>query len=490
MKSTKILSTMLVSILAISLASCGNKESTDIGYDGSEVEITLVTTASETKLKPIIDAAIADFNVDYPNIHVTHNHADGYDTLRDNISKQLSVDSQPDIAYCYADHVALYNKSKKVITLDEYIDDKDIGFTQEQKDDFIPAFYDEGKKIEANGKMYCLPFLKSTEVLFYNKTFFDQNNLKVPTTWDEMETVCTQIKGIEPTATPLGYDSAANWFITMCEQGNYPYTVNDASQGYFLFDNTDTKAFVKRFCEWYQKGYVTTQNIYGGYTSGLFKTENKISTKTGKMVTRALMCIGSSAGASNQCPTKNEDGSYPFEVGVAQIPQLDVNHPKVISQGPSLCIFKHNGSDSDQRTVASWLLVKSLLTNKQFQIDFALASGYVPSIKSVKDYTITANGVTTEVWNDSLKARDGNANLAQSAIYFAQQQSENFFTSPAFVGSSSARDSAETLLSGCMSKSVTVDNDVVTNKTSEEITSIINQAFADQLEICKYNAGL
>ena len=42
-------------------------------------------------------------------------------------------------------------------------------------------------------KFYSLPFNKSTEVLYYNKTFFEENNLTVPTTWDEMEEVSNKI---------------------------------------------------------------------------------------------------------------------------------------------------------------------------------------------------------------------------------------------------------------------------------------------------------
>ena len=51
-----------------------------------------------------------------------------------------------------------------------------------------------------------LPFNKSTDVLIYNKTFFDENNLSVPTTWDEMEQVSKQIKELTGNAA-LGFDA-------------------------------------------------------------------------------------------------------------------------------------------------------------------------------------------------------------------------------------------------------------------------------------------
>ena len=58
--------------------------------------------------------------------------------------------------------------------------------TQEQIDDFIAGYYNEGKQFE-DGKMYTLPFSKSTEVLYYNKTFFDAHGLQLPKTWDDLD---------------------------------------------------------------------------------------------------------------------------------------------------------------------------------------------------------------------------------------------------------------------------------------------------------------
>ena len=71
--------------------------------------------------------------------------------------------------------------------------------------------------------MYTLPMSKSTEVLYYNKTFFDANGLTPPTTWDEMEALCNKIVEIDPYSIPLGYDSENNWFITMTEQLKTPW---------------------------------------------------------------------------------------------------------------------------------------------------------------------------------------------------------------------------------------------------------------------------
>ena len=167
----------------------------------------------------------------------------GYDDVRDQISTEITVGNQPNIAYCYPDHVALYNLAKAVTTLDGLIDSEItvtradgsteiLGLTQAQKDDFIAGYYKEGQQF-GDGAMYTMPLSKSTEVLYYNKTFFDANGLTVPATWAELETVCAKIKEIDPDSIPLGYDSEANWFINMCEQYQSPYT--SATGDHYLF---------------------------------------------------------------------------------------------------------------------------------------------------------------------------------------------------------------------------------------------------------------
>ena len=431
------------------------------GYDGSAVTITFYNTMG-SNLRTVLDAYIVEFNKLYPNITVEVTQVGNYDDVREQISTEITVGNQPNIAYCYPDHVALYNLAQAVTQLDSLIDSditvaradgttEILGLTDEQKADFIEGYYNEGKQF-GDGLMYTMPLSKSTEVLYYNKTFFEENNLTVPTTWDELEAVCAQIKAIDPNSIPLGYDSEANWFITMCEQYNSPYT--SASGDHFLFNNEQNRAFVKKFNEWYQKGYLTTQTLYGAYTSGLFVSTDEV---------KSYMSIGSSAGATHQRPAANSDGSYPFEVGIATIPQVDANNAKVISQGPSLCIFQ---KDNPQEVIASWLFVKYLTTTVEFQAEFAMASGYVPVLKSVGENPVYAEYIANA---------DGGNYIAALSAKVCLEQEHAYYTSPAFNGSSAARDQVGALLTKCLPMTGDVDGQIAT-------------AFEDAVAECEYNS--
>ena len=282
--NTKLTAVLGLTVAAV-LAGCTtggteSKENPVEAYNGEAVTITFYHTMSATNLQPALNAAIEDFNKLYPNIKVKHESIGSYNDVRDQIKTEISVGAQPNLAYCYPDHVALYNQAKAVRTLDDFINsdieqvDADgtktkLGLTDEQKADYIDGYYTEGQAF-GDGKMYTLPFSKSTEVLYYNKTFFDEHKLTVPTNWDELEAVARQIKAIEPASIPLGYDSEGNWFITMAEQFGNDYTqAVDKISDRFTFDNAGNKELIKEISGWYKDGLVTTQTLYGSYTSGL-----------------------------------------------------------------------------------------------------------------------------------------------------------------------------------------------------------------------------
>ena len=169
-------------------------------YDGSSVTITFWHTMGQDN-KALLEDAIARFNEVYPNIKVEHMSYGDYDEVFNQIRTKLTAGKQPNIAYCYPDHVATYNRSESVITLDELIANTNViessgemmGFTQAQLDDFIEGYYNEGKEY-GDGKMYSLPFQKSTEVLYYNKTVFEANGLEAPKTWDDVENAIKYFK--------------------------------------------------------------------------------------------------------------------------------------------------------------------------------------------------------------------------------------------------------------------------------------------------------
>ncbi|MBR5768368.1 MAG: extracellular solute-binding protein [Clostridia bacterium] len=435
-KTIALIMSFVMLMTCLLLSACGQGS----GSNGKQVTVVFYHTMG-ANLRTVLQKYIAAFNKIYPDIIIDEKSVGGYDDVRDQVITELQAGKQPAIAYCYPDHVATYLRSKKVVDLNTYINDPEVGLTEEQKNDFITGYYNEGTQFGDESKMYTLPFSKSTEVMYYNKTFFDNNGLQVPDHWfsngendvTSMDYVIRKIKEIEPTSVPLGYDSEANWFITLTEQLKTPYTAAaEDVEGRFLFVNDDNMAFCDKIREWYNSGLMTTQAIYNAYTSGLF---TNTSANEDGVVVHSYISIGSSAGATYQCPSALDDGTYPFEVGIAQIPQADASNKKVISQGPSICMLKQKDQAVND---AAWLFIKFLLTSSEFQAEFSMTSGYVPVLRSTFELD-----AYKEFLDGAKYTKDG---IAALSAKICMEQENNYFTSPAFVGSSDARDQVGELL--------------------------------------------
>ena len=487
----RIISSILLVVLLLTcvlgtLSSCKKKGAADDfvmpegGFD-TETPVEIVFYHSMgNNLKTHLESAIKRFNELYPNITVKHASYGDYDGVRDQIKTEISVGDQPNIAYCYPDHIALYNEAKAVQTLDVFINDETYGIDTSM---FVDAFYQEGR-VFGDDKTYSLPLAKSTEVIYYNKTFFEDNDLTVPTTWAEMEALCREIKEIDPDCIPLGYDSESNWFITMCEQYGSGYTSLEEGK-HFVFNNDKNKEFVQMFARWAGDYLVTTQKLSGSYTSALFTGEQYKDAETGEWVsptTKTYMCIGSTGGSTYQQPgvDKNTEGTpFNFQVGIAPIPQINPANPKVISQGPSLCIFK---KDNAQEVLASWLFVKFLCTDYQFLGNLSIQNGYAPAIKDMasKDQ-VYANWLAAV--GEGATDAELTENITAYAAKVALEQTHTFYTSPAFNGSSVARDQVGILMHLCLSKGKEK------GISDADLKAYIDKVFKDAVDECEYQAG-
>lgn len=488
--------TLIAGVLSLSsvmgLTACGgggpdySKEVPVEAYNGGEVTVTFHHTMGQ-KLQAQLTDAIAEFNEIYPNITIEDKKAAGnYDTLRNDLATKLTQKDTPTMAICYPDHVALYNKTKSVVSLDGYINStasvsradgttETLGYTTEQINDFVPAFYNEGKSY-GDGKMYTLPLYKSTEIMYYNKTFFDANNLTPPTTWDEMETTCAKIMEIEKARVtangidasnpanlkviPFGYDSESNWFITLAEQYGSEYTTAEGDE-HFTFNNETNRKFVEKLRGWYDKRYFTTQEIYKNYTSNLFIA-------TGENL-KCYMCIGSTGGSSYQVGELNS-GEYDFEIGVAPIPQVDPTNAKVIQQGPSACIFK---KENPQEVAAAWLFLKFLTTSTNYQGGVSMNTGYLPVIQSVQTNPNYANWLALP---DSVVGAAKNAYVQATTAKLAMKQMNNYFISAVFEGSSEARDQVGLLMQNCF----------VNDLGGKSVADFIKDKFDEVMDELKY----
>ena len=108
-----------------------------------------------------------------------------------------------------------------------------------------------------------------------------------------------------------------------------------------------------------------------------------------------------------------------------------------------------------------------LTTTVEFQAEFSMASGYVPVLKSVAEHPVYA---------DFLAKADGGSYISALSAKVCIEQEEAYYTSPAFNGSSTARDQVGNLLSKCL----TADD-------GGNVDNMIQKAFEEAVDECEYN---
>ena len=152
---------------------------------------------------------------------------------------------------------------------------------------------------------------------------------------------------------------------------------------------------------------------------------------------QCIFAIDSTAGATwigSKAPESDipEETKREFETVVLPIPQYDINNPKMISQGPSLCIF--NKEDS-QEVLATWLFAQYLLTNGT-QIGFSTTEGYVP---------VTSKAQDSDEYKEYLSRRGEDKEHYPVKIDAAKlviDNIENTFVTEVFNGSASLRQAS------------------------------------------------
>lgn len=160
-----------------SLVACSSKDNKQPEKEKSEIVTTIenpVTIefwhAMAGTNQEAVEKLVENFNSTIgaeKNITVKPVYQGQYTDLKTKTTAALKSGSVPAIAQAYPDWVAEYLQSGSVVELDPYINDETVGI--KDFDDIIESYREENSQYEG-GKFYSLPFNKSTEVLYYNKS--------------------------------------------------------------------------------------------------------------------------------------------------------------------------------------------------------------------------------------------------------------------------------------------------------------------------------
>ncbi len=466
-----ILLILCMALVLISFAGCHAKNkqaefSIPEGFDvekSYEISFWAKNDTNKTQVA-IYKKAVEDFQKIYPNIKVNLKYYTDYGRIYNDVITNIATNTTPNICITYPDHIATYLTGEDVVvpldTLMEHekygLGGSEVRFDAPKKDEITEKFLSECR---INGVTYAMPFMRSTEACYVNKTYVEKLGYTLPEilTWDFVWEVSEKAaekngEGIytlngQKVMIPFIYKSTDNMMIQMLKQQDGGYS---KSNGEILIFNDTTKSILQTVADNVEKGTFSTFK-YSSYPGNYFNAG------------QCIFAIDSTAGATwigSDAPLSDiaEESVVKFETVVKTIPQYDPEYPQMISQGPSMCLF--NKEDSGE-VIASWLFMQYLLSN-DVQINYSKTEGYVP---------VTDKARNSDTYKDYLskEGKDGEEHyyVKLQATKLLLNNTENTFITPVFNGSASLRNAA-----GAM-----IENVLLSVKRNE----VINDEYYDAL---------
>lgn len=419
----------------------------------------------------IYKKAIEDFTTLYPNITINLRLYTDYGRIYNDVITNIATRTTPNICITYPDHIATYLSGVNIVVpLDELFTDPSYGlagselaFDSPSQEEIVPKFLEECK---INDQYYAVPFMRSTEACYINKTYVEALGYTIPEelTWDFIWEVSeaamakddngNYLLNHQQVMIPFIYKSTDNFMIQMLRQKNAGYSTDG---GDVLLFNDTTRELLYTIAEHAKSRAFSTFKI-SSYPANFLNAG------------QCLFAIDSTAGATwmgSYAPLSDisEDKYVEFETVVMPIPQFDPSNPQMISQGPSICIFN---KEDPQEVLASWLFTQYLLSN-EVQIAYSETEGYVPVTSKAQDSSeyqdyLSRCGEDTDLHYD----------VKINASKLLLNNIDHTFVTPVFNGSASLRDAAGQLIENVtksMRRDETVD-DAYLDTMFEEVRTL------------------
>ncbi|NOU97028.1 extracellular solute-binding protein [Paenibacillus sp. LMG 31456] len=362
-----------ISMLAFSLTACGSsipknltESSASIDNDSKipssidkpvEVEFWHAMTG---ELAQALQKITTDFEAQSPNVKVKLVYQGSYTDLQQKLIAAAKANRSPALAQTYGDWNTSFVREGLLTDLTPYINDPKHGMSEAELNDIYPLLREENKW---DGHYYSLPFNKSAPILFYNKTMLEQNNVKVPQTWDEWQVAASKLTRTKSDGKGKIYGSGFENGIVL---ESYNYVVQAGGEFYdetnqrLVFNSPEGRAGISFIRDMLQSGAARLAGE-DGFLSEPFGRGD------------IAMYVGSSAGLS--FVNKAVGGKFDWFAAVPPKGKKSVAY----IQGTNVTVF---GNLTEEQKLGAWNYIKFLI-NTENSAYWAQKTGYLPVRASV-----------------------------------------------------------------------------------------------------------
>lgn len=312
-------------------------------------------------LARVIGEMVDKFNKENPGIEAVPVYSGDYNPTMQKVQTSVMAGNPPDIFIVEISELPTLLAMNAVIPLDDYVRKAEGG---KYWDDFFPAFRENSI---VKGKIWWIPFQRSTPVFYWNKEAFKKADLdpnKPPESWDELREYAKKLtvrEGNEVRQWGVTISGGWNdWLFEAFVRQNGGWLINpDGTKA-----NFDSQAAVEALAFWVELMY--KEKVGPPHSTWASTPPDFVAGRTAMLYhsTGILTFLKNSAK---------------FEFGVSFMPKRKTYGAEV--GGGNLAIARRIPKD---RQDAAWRFIE-WMTSAENAAQWSMASGYIATRKSAYD---------------------------------------------------------------------------------------------------------
>ncbi|MEK3906569.1 ABC transporter substrate-binding protein [Oceanobacillus sp. FSL W7-1309] len=202
---------LMFTVMILVLAACGNSEATgSSGDSGSEsegngpIEITYWYAWGD-KIGENNENLVEQFNEMQDEIHVTAEFQGSYDELHSKTQAAFAAGNAPEVTQNEIASIETFAKSGMTQDLTAFVEED---ADEVDMDDFNPGLMGNSY---VDDKLYGLPYLRSTPIVYINKTMFEEKGIDPASiqTWEDFQSAAENLTDDEHVGISMPVDI---WF--------------------------------------------------------------------------------------------------------------------------------------------------------------------------------------------------------------------------------------------------------------------------------------
>ncbi|MFC4323759.1 ABC transporter substrate-binding protein [Litchfieldia salsa] len=361
----KLFGFLLMLTFALVLSACNSSDSTgsetssgsnEVAADTGKIELTYWYAWGD-KIGENNENLVKMFNESQDKIHVTAEYQGTYDDLHAKTQAAFAAKNAPEVTMNEIASIGVFAKSGMTQDLTPFVEQDDMDL-----DDFNPGLMGNSY---VDDKLYGLPYLRSTPILYMNTTMLEEAGLDPagPKDWAEFE---EYLRALTVEGKTVGMTMPVNiWmYEAFVAQGEGQMISDDETKATF-----NEEAGVEALEFWKKLEKEGIIKVPGGEEAGEVAKQDFANS-------RSAMIFSSTADLSYNLSVAEEQG---FELNTAFMPSNKVHG--VPTGGANLVMTA--GLDEEKQK-AAWEFIK-WMTAKEQTIYASKFTGYLPSRLSAVD---------------------------------------------------------------------------------------------------------